>query len=126
MGIVAEPPQLPLVVAPVFADFAEELQEALLPEELLLLLAGLPSDLFELLALVPDEDSLLRVARHVDHCRYAVDAGLLAVLLDLDFAAVRDLLVVVAQDLFADDLRGEETQRLVRERILRVEGFAFG
>jgi len=126
LGIVAEPPQLPLVVAPVFADFDEELQEDLLPEELLQLLAGLPSDLFEFLALVPDEDSLLRVARHVDHGRNAVDAGLLAVLLDLDFAAVRDLLVVVAQDLFADDLRGEETQRLVRERILRVEGFAFG
>jgi hypothetical protein len=69
---------------------------------------------------VADQDALLRVAGHVDRRRDAVDRRLLLVTFDLDFAAVGDLLVVEFEDLLADDLRGEEAQRLVRERILGV------
>ncbi len=43
-----------------------------------------------------------------------------------DLTAVGDLLVVEFEDLFADDLRSEETQCFVRERVLGVERRAFG
>ena len=75
---------------------------------------------------MPDDDALLRFARHVDRRRDAVDFGLLPVAFDLDLATVGYLLVVEAENLLADDLRGEEAQGLVRERILGVEGRAFG
>ena len=89
-------------------------------------LAGLLSDLFEFLALVSDQDALLGVACDIDDRRNAVDRQFLLVGFDRDFATVGDLLVVVAQDLFADYFRGEESQRFVRERIFGVEGFSLG
>ena len=124
--LVTEAPQLAVVVAPVLADLDEELQEHFLLEELLHVLArGLP-DTLELFALVADQDAFLRLARDVDRRRDAVDRRFLAVAFDFDLAAVGYLLVVEAQDLFADDFRGEEPQRLVRERVFGVEGRAFG
>ena len=59
LGIVAESPQLSLVVAPVVADFDEKLQEDLLLEKFLHLFTGLLADLFELFALVSDQDAFL-------------------------------------------------------------------
>ena len=60
---------------------------------------------------------LLAVACNVDSSRYAVDLRLFAVLLNSDLDAVRHLFVVVEEDLLADNLRGEETQCLVGQRI---------
>ena len=117
---------MPFVVAPVVADLDEQLEENLLAEELFHVFARRLSDPLQLLALVADQDALLRVAGHVDRRRDAVDRRLLLVTFDLDFAAVGDLLVVEFEDLLADDLRGEEAQRLVRKRILGVERRAFG
>ena len=105
---VSETAQLAFVVAPVVADLDEELQEDLLAEELFHILAGRLSHSLEFLALVADQDAFLRVAGHVDRRRDAVDGRLLLVALDLDFAAVGDLLVVEFENLLADDLRGEE------------------
>ena len=102
------------VVAPVVVHLDEQLQENLLAEELLHVLArGLP-DPFEFLALMPDQNAFLRVAGDVDRCGDAVDRRLLLIAFDLDFAAVGDLLVVEPEDFLADDFRGEESQRLVR------------
>ncbi len=101
-------------------------RKTFLPRKLLHVLASGLSHALELLALVADENALLRFAGDVDRRGDAVDRRLLAVALDLNLAAVGDLLVVEAQDLLADDLRGEEAQRLVRERILGIVGGAFG
>ena len=123
---VSEALELPFVIAPVLVYFDVQLQENLLAEELFYVLAGLLSDFFEFLALVSDQDALLGVACDIDDRRNAVDRRFLPVGFDRYFATVGDLLVVVAQDLFADYFRGEESQRFVRERIFGVEGFSLG
>ena len=73
-----------------------------------------------------DQYAFLRVAGDVDRRGDAVDRRFFLVAVDLDFAAVGDLLVVEFEDLFADDFRCEETQRLVRQRLFRVERRTFG
>ena len=75
---------------------------------------------------MPDHDALLTLTRNVERCRNTVDLGLLVVLVYRHLNAVRNLLVVVEQHLLADDLRGEEAQCLVGQRILRIVWLTFG
>ena len=68
-----------------------------------------------------DDDALLRVALHVYHGVYVdVLVGLLE-RLHLHLYRVRNLLVVVEQNLLADNLRDEEACGLVRELVLIEE-----
>ena len=102
------------------------MQKDLLVEETLQVLARLHSHALQLLAFMTDDDTFLAVACNVDRRRDAVDLRLLTVLLDRDLDAVRHLFVVVEEDLLADNLRGEETQRLVGQRIFRIVGLTLG
>ena len=68
-----------------------------------------------------DDDALLRVALHVYHGVYVdVAVGLLK-RLHLDLYRVRNLLVVVEQNLLADYLRHEETGWFVGQLVLVEE-----
>ena len=73
-----------------------------------------------------DHDAFLALSRHVDRGRYAVDRRLLLILLDRYLDRIGNLLLIVQEYLLADDLRSEEAQRLVRQRILRIERLALG
>ena len=64
--LVAETTQLAVVVAPIVVDLNEELQEDLLVEETLQILACLHTYALQLFTLVTDDDALLAVARNVD------------------------------------------------------------
>ena len=67
---------------------------------------------------MPNDDTFLRVALHIDDC---VDMDVMFVLLETlhhHLDRVRHLLIIVAQDLLTDDLRHEEAGRLVRQLVL--------
>lgn len=69
-------------------------------------------------ALVPDDDAFLRVAFHIDD---GIDMDMVVILFETfhdDLYRVRDLLVVIAEDLLTDNLRDEELSRLVRQLVL--------
>ena len=126
LQVVTKATQLSLAVAPILLHLYKELQKDLLAQKSLHILAGLLSHLLQALALVADDDSLLRLAGNIDCSRGAVDSGLLLVGVNLNLAAVGYLLLVVQENLLADNLRGKEAQSLVRKRILRIEGLSLG
>ena len=73
-----------------------------------------------------DNDALLRVTRHVNRCRDAIDCRLLLIAINLNLTAIRNLLIVVGEYLLANNLRCKEAQSLVGQSILRIVGLALG
>ena len=106
---------------PVFVHFDEELEEDLLLEEILDILACLGADALEGRTGFADDDTLLRVALAVDD---GVDADEFVLFLEglhLDLDRIRDLLVVVEEDLLPDDLINEEACGFVGQLVLGEE-----
>ena len=96
--------QFPLGRTPVFIHLHEDLEIDGLAKKLLQRLAGLGRDLLQRHTLMTDDDTLLRVALHVDH---GIDVDMLIILLETlhsDLYRIRNLLVVIEQDLLADNL----------------------
>ena len=97
-----------LGTAPVFVYLHEDLKENWLGEELFERFAGLGAYLLEGYTLMADDDTLLRVALHVN---YGIDVDVLIVFLESLYSnlnAIRYLLIVIEQNLYADYLRHEE------------------
>ena len=118
LWVVAEQVELLGGVAPVLIDLDEGLEVDALAEELLEALAGFGGNFLECLALMADDDALLRVALDIDD-GVDVDVGLVFLeALHTDLDAVGDLLVVVEEYLLADDLRDEELGGLVCQLVL--------
>ena len=92
--IIPESAQLTLVVTPILLHLDKELEKYLLAQELLHVLSCLLSNTLQSLALVTNDDTLLRVAGYINGGRNAVDGRLLFVGVDLDLATIRDLLLV--------------------------------
>ena len=98
---------------PVFVHFDEELEEDLLLEEVLDILTSLGADALESRTGFADDDTLLGIALAVDD---GVDADEFVLFLEglhFNLDRIRDLLVVVKEDLLADDLVDKETLGLV-------------
>ena len=94
----------------------------MLVEELLERLAGLGADLLQGDTLMADDDALLRVALDVDD---GIDMYLTVVLLEAlhdDLYGVGYLLIVIEENLLADDFRDEEAGGLVRQLVFVEEG----
>ena len=95
----------------------------MLAEEFLQRLACLCRHLLQRHATVADDDALLRVALHINH---GVNVDLVLLLLEhvnAHLHRVRNLLVIVEQNLLAYNLRHEEASWLVGELILvKVRG----
>ena len=106
---------------PVFVHFDEELEEDLLLEEVLDILTSLGADALESRTGFADDDTLLGIALAVDD---GVDADEFVLFLEglhFDLDGIRDLLVVVEEDLLADDLIDEETCGFVGQLVLWEE-----
>ena len=106
-----------LGTAPVFVYLHEDLKEDRLVEELLERFAGLGAYLLKGYTLMADNDTLLRVALHVN---YGIDVDVLVVFLESLYSnlyAIRYLLIVVEQNLFANYLRHEESCGFVGELV---------
>ena len=112
--------------APIAVHFDEELEEDLLLEEVLDILAGLRADALEGGTGFADEDTFLGIAFTVDNGGYTDDVFFLVEGLHFDFDGVRDLFVVVEEDLLADDLVDKEAFGLVGELVLGEERRSFG
>ena len=106
---------------PVFVHFDEELEEDLLLEEVLDILTSLGADALESRTGFADDDTLLGIALAVDD---GVDADEFVLFLEglhFNLDRIRDLLVVVKEDLLADDLIDEETCGFVGQLVLWEE-----
>ena len=77
-------------------------------------------------AFAADDDGLLRGSLHIEGRGDANEVGLLLVALHDNFHTVGNLLLVLQQDLLADEFRHEEAHRAVGEGILREIGRALG
>ena len=114
------------VGAPIAVHFDEELEEDLFLEELLNVFACLGADAFEGSTGFSDKDTLLAVAFAVDDCRDADEVFFLNEGFHFNFDGVWDFLVVVEEDLLADDLVDKEALGLVGELVFGEERRSFG
>ena len=117
---VTEFSQFLLALSPVRINLHIKAEEDFLLEEILHVDARLCAHLLQRLSSLSDDDALLGVAHHVDHSADVISFSTFLELLHHNLAAVRDLLLVVQEDLFAYDLRSEETEVLVCEDILVI------
>ena len=112
--------------APVTIHFDEELEEDLLLEKVLDILAGLGADALEGGTGFADENTLLGIALAVYDGRDTDDVFFFKEGLYFYFDRVRNLFVVVEEDLLTDDLIYKETLGLVGELVLGEESRSFG
>ena len=117
---VSEFPQLLLALAPVWIDLDEQPQENFLLEEVFHIDASLGADFLERLACLAYDYSFLGITHHIDHSADVVSLSTFLEFLHHNLAAVRDLLLIVEEDLLPNDLRCEESQVLVCEHILVI------
>ena len=103
-----------LAAAPVFIDFDEALEVDLLAEEAFELFACLGTHALEGYALMSDDDSFLGLAFHVDDGLDAYEVLFLLETLHDGLYRVGDFLVVVEENLFADDFSDEEAGGFVQ------------
>ena len=111
---------------PVFVHFDEELEEDLLLEEVFDVLACLGADALESRTGFADDDTLLGIALAVDDGIDADEFVLFLEGLHFNLDRIRDLLVVVEEDLLADDLINEESRGFVGQLVLWEEGWSDG
>ena len=104
----------------------KELEEDLLLEEVLDVLACLGADALESRTGFADDDTLLGIALAVDDGIDADEFVLFLEGLHFDLARIRDLLVVVEEDLLADDLIDKESRGFVGQLVLWEEGRSDG
>ena len=121
---IPESGELPLVVPPVGVDLDIELQEDFLLEEVLHVDAGLGADALQRCSPGADDDALLGFAHDVDDGADVVAVRIFLELLYHYLSTIGYLLVVVGQDLLADNLGGKEAEVAVGEEILVVPGLA--
>ena len=100
---VTESSKFLLALAPVRIDLNEKPEEHFLLEEVFHFYARLGSHLLEGLTGLSDDDALLGVAHHIDHRADVVTFCTFRDLLDLHFAAVRNLVLIVEENLFSYD-----------------------
>ena len=118
LGIVTKAVELALRRTPIFIDLHKGFKEDFLRKKLLECLARLGIHLFQRHPLVPNDDALLAVALHIDDGVDA-DCGLcLLELLHTHLYAVRNFLVVIEQNLLANDFTHEEFGGLIGELFL--------
>ena len=114
------------VGTPILVHFDEELEENLLLEEVLDVLACLRADALEGRTGFADDDAFLGIAFAVDDCVNANEFVLFLEGFYFYFNRVRDLFVVVLEDLLADDLVDKEACGLVGQLVFREERRTFG
>ena len=111
-----------VAVAPIAADFDEELQEDRLAQERLDVFARRRAHLLQRPSSLADQNALLGLALDDDLGLDEVFAvGAFLVVGDVDGGRVGDLLLVLLEDFLADDLGYEEPLGVLADHVFRVE-----
>ena len=123
---VAELLEGSVAIAPVFEHLDIEVQEAFLACEFLDVFAGFDAYFLDGHAFVADKDGFLRLAFDENDCADIVYAFFLLVAFHGDFAAVWDFLLIVEEQLLADDFANEEAHGAVCELVFGEIGRVLG
>src|SRR4030042_5635802 len=117
--LISEMLQLSFIIPPVLRYFYLQFQINLFPQEFFDVNSRLGSRLLKCLSFVPNDNPLLRFAQNIYDSPDPVDIFPLPEGFDLHLAGIRDLLFIVLQDLFTNDLTDKEPFGSVSECIFR-------
>ena len=113
-------------LTPIFVHFDEEFEEDFLAEEGFEVSSSVAAYFLEGGSGASDDDTFLGFAFDVDDRADADDGGFFFELLDLNFDAVGDFLVVVEENLLSDDFVDEEALGFVGQLVFVEERRALG